>query len=149
MKRIFELVTPSTRYTTAAAVLWCSDRRFEALRLAFEAAMGAVMADPILIPGGVKNIVSPEHPRDREFIFKQVELLQSHGFTTLYAMAHRNCAACNGNMRKAFYVEMLFKADSILQKRFPNLEIVPVFADFDGVYVTEEHCLEGRRWRVA
>jgi len=144
MNRIFSLETPKASYTNKAAILWCSDRRFESLRLAFEASIGLMMSDPIIIPGGVKNLVMPKHPRDAEFIMEQIELLRSHGFTRLYAMAHRGCAACHKNMRKAFYVELLFKADEILRARFKDLEILPVFADFDGVYVLEEHCVEGR-----
>lgn len=141
MQKIFDLATPRASYTNHAAILWCSDRRFEHLRLSFEASIGLVMADPIIVPGGVKNLVTPKHPRDAEFIMEQIELLQSHGFTKLYAMAHRGCAACEGNVRKAFYVDLLIKSNAILRGRFPKLEIVPLFADFDGVHMLEEHCI--------
>jgi len=134
MKIFFDFRSPQEHYHNTAAFLRCSDQRFEDAQRAFEATIGLQMADPIVLPGGVKNLVTPKDPRDREFILEQIELLKGHGFTPLYAMAHNECAACNGNTDRAFYEEMLKAAGEIIRVRIPGLEIRLIFADFDGLY---------------
>ena len=135
MEMIFSYASQKGHYTNRYGFLWCSDQRFDALRRGFEAVNGMQMADPIIIPGGVKNLVEPKFPRDRDFILEQIELLKTHGFQTLYIMAHNECAACGGNTDPAFYEAMLRSAREIINTRIPHFEVKPVFADFDGLYL--------------
>ncbi|MGC9599517.1 MAG: hypothetical protein ABSE18_03990 [Minisyncoccia bacterium] len=134
MKKIFDYRSPSEHYHNSEAFLWCCDQRFEEVRHTFAQAGTFHMPDPILVPGGVKPLVTPKEPRDREFVLEQIEVLMGHGFTTLYAMAHMNCAACDGNNDRAFYEDMLKKAGEIIRNRIPGLNVRLIFADFDGLY---------------
>lgn len=134
MKKIFDYPSPQEHYRNHEAFLWCSDQRFEGVRHAFAKAGNFQMSDPILLPGGVKPLVIPDNPRDREFVLEQIKVLMEHGFTTLYAMAHMNCAACDGNTSRAFYEDMLKKAGEIIRNAIPNLKVRLIFADFDGLY---------------
>ena len=121
-----------------AAVLTCSDLRLKGVRGKLASFHGIPMLDRIVIPGGVKSLVLPEHPRDSEFILRQIEILYvHHSFTKLYTMAHVDCAACNGNRDPAYYENLLVEAGKILRIRFPLLEIVMVFVGFDGVHLVE------------
>ena len=122
----------------SAAVLWCCERRLKGLRGRFAASRNIECAEPIIIPGGAKHIAMPSHPRDPEFIFEMIEMLRvSHGFTTLYVMAHIDCAACDGNKEPTYYETILGVAGDLLRQRFSGLEIVTVFVDVDGVYLVE------------
>lgn len=134
MTKILDFRSPQEHYHNQEAFLWCPDQRFEDVRHAFAKAGNFTKPDPILIPGGVKALVAPKDPRDREFILEQIEVLMGHGFTTLYAMAHMNCAACGGNTDRAFYEEMLKTAGEIIRARIPNLNVRLIFADYDGLY---------------
>jgi len=60
-----------------------------------------------------------------------------HGFSTLYVMAHNECAACKGNTDVLFYEAMLRSAKKVLRERIPNLKICLLFADFDCLYEVE------------
>ncbi len=134
MKKIFDFQSPREHYHNHEAFLWCSDQRFEEVRHAFAKAGNFNTPDPLLIAGGVKSLVAPTDPRDREFVLEQIEVLMGHGFRTLYAMAHMNCAACGGNTDRAFYEDTLKKAGEIIRNRIPDLNVRLVFADFDGLY---------------
>jgi hypothetical protein len=137
MKKIFPFVSSREHYRNKEAFLWCPDRRFKDLREAFEKANGIELADPIIIPGGAKVLVTPNDPRDREFVLEQIEILKGHGFDTLYVMAHNECAACEGNNDRLFYESMLQSAGKVVRGRFPDLRVRLLFADFDGLYEVE------------
>ncbi len=134
MEKIWSYDSPQAHYTNHECFLWCSDQRFEALRRAFVSTKDFKKADPIIIPGGAKVLVDPKDPRDREFVLEQIELLATHGFTTLYLTAHNECAACKGNRDPNFYEAMLKEAKHVAAERFPKFAIHAVFAGFDGLY---------------
>lgn len=137
MKKIFDFSSQPAHYRNKVGFLWCSDRRFRDVRRAFEEHEGMVMADPIIIPGGVRSLVEPRNPRDREFILEMIELLKGHGFTTFFPMAHDECAACDGRTDRAYYESLLVRSKSIITERIPDLAVRPLFADFEGLHEIE------------
>ncbi len=124
--------------TVSTAILWCVERRIRGLRGRFAAAMGIKEHLPIVIPGGIKKIVMPRHPRDAESVLEDLELLQDKlGFEELYAMAHLHCAACEGNSDPAYYETLILDGTTILEQRLPQVKIIPIFADCHGVHLVE------------
>jgi hypothetical protein len=138
LRKLVDHVSKQEPYTNRAAILGCPDRRFRGWRRKLERLRGIEMSDPILIPGGAKALAIPTHPRDVQFILEGVELLRSHGFSSLFCMAHNQCAACDQRTDRAFYEAMLLRAGNILRDRFPTLEVIPIFVDFDGIYLVEK-----------
>lgn len=116
------------------AVLWCFERRIAGLRGSFAAHLKIKRHVPILIPGGVKRIVMPRVPRDAESLMELIEVAHEKlGAIRLYAMAHLYCADCEGSSDQGYYEVLLQDAEAILTKRFPLLEVIPVFVDCKGV----------------
>jgi len=137
MRKIFDYASPRAHYHNEQAFLWCSDQRFEGVHRAFMSNHWFQNADPIIIPGGVKNLVTPKFPRDTDFILEQIELLMGHGFRELYAMAHNDCAACGGNTDPAYYEDLLRSAAEVIRARISGLKVYPIYAAFDGLYLVE------------
>lgn len=137
MKMIFPFYSPKEHYHNKVAFLWCPDQRFEKLRQAFLKEKSFSLADPILIPGGAKVLARADNPRDKEFILEQIELLKNHGFGTLYIMAHNECAALAGNKSHLVYEVLLKRAAKVVRERIPDLEVIPIYADFTGLYEVE------------
>lgn len=96
----------------STAILWCVDRRIRGLR------------------------------RDAESVMEWIDFLQGKlEFKTLYAMAHLNCAACEGSEDPNYYEHLLVEGGDILRKRLPHIEIVTIFADHTGVHLVERESL--------
>ena len=138
-KLIFPFASSREHYRNKVAFLWCSDQRFEDLREAFKKANDLEMPDPIIIPGGAKVLADPKDPRDRDFVLEQIELLRGHGFDKLCIMVHNECAACAGVADEPeFYEKMLREAAKVIRERIPDLKVVLLFADFDGLHEIEQ-----------
>jgi hypothetical protein len=141
MKMLFEfdckrLQEPA--HSVSTAMIWCVERRIRGLRGKFAASMGISEHIPIIIPGGIKRIAKPDHPRDSDILLRDIQFLQDKlGLTRLYAMAHFNCAACGSHGELAYYQELLQDGAEILRKYFPKLEVFPILADFKGIHLIE------------
>ena len=121
------------RVEVDALVLGCVERRLKGWRELFGKYMGFSMSIPVIIPGGVKDLVHPNHPRDTEHIVEKIALMVKHyPNLKLVVMAHDECLDCDQCNDPAYYEDMLLKAGKLLQKRFPGQERFLVFVEFDG-----------------
>ncbi len=120
------------------AMLWCVDRRIQGLRGKFAAHLGIGQHVPLIIPGGIKKIVAPKFPRDAELLMETIALIHYKlGVRRLFAMAHLHCADCEGSSDPTYYHTLLMKGGRILARRFPSLEIKPIFVDCKGVHLIQ------------
>jgi ferredoxin len=95
------------------------------------------MSIPITIPGGAKDLADPVDPRDRESLLEKIAIFGSD-ITTIRARMHNDCVACGRCSDVAHYEAMLLKAGAVLEERFPGVEVILIFVDFDGFYLVEK-----------
>jgi hypothetical protein len=141
VNRILDHNWPRESQVIETLVLGCLDRRFKGWRGMFGKHMNFPMSLPITIPGGAKDLVYPNHPRDTEHLLEKIELF-GPALKNLVVMAHSGCKDCGERTDPVFYEEMLRRADERLRERFPNKEIFLVFLDFDGIYLVEQEISE-------
>ena len=115
----------------------CSDRRIKGSRGVLGEFVGCGMSIPITIPGGIKDLVDPKDPRDRESLLEKIAVV-SHGIKKIRARMHNECKACGGCQDLDYYEDMLHKAGAVLKARFTGVEIVLFIVDFDGFYLVWE-----------
>jgi hypothetical protein len=128
------------------AILWCIERRIQGLRGAFAAQMGIEQQHiPLIRAGGIKAIVTPRFERDAEALMEEIQFVhEKFELQRLYAMAHFNCAACEGSQDQSYYEFILAEGTEKLRKRFPQIEIIPVYVDCEGVHDPEAAELESK-----
>lgn len=96
------------------------------------------MSIPITIPGGIKDLVDPKDPRDRESLLEKIDVVIS-GVKRIRARMHNECKACGSRNDLDYYEDMLLRAGEVLKERFPEVEVVLVIIDFDGFYLVREN----------
>jgi hypothetical protein len=95
------------------------------------------MAIPITRPGGIKSLVYPKHPRDRECFFEDIEYF-GDGIKVIRVRAHPECKACDERQDLDYYEEMLIEGGRLLKARYPKVEVILIIIDFNGYYLVEE-----------
>ena len=118
-------------------VFGCVDRGIRGWRGCLGEEMGFETAYPFLIPGGIKDLVVPKEPRDREHLLEMIGSMNQR-IRCIVVMAHNGCSFFDQRTDKSSHQEMLRDATTILRDHFPRLEIIPVFVDFDGVYIVDD-----------
>ena len=136
-KKILEYELPRHHSPVSTIDIGCSDRRIKGSRGVLGAHMGCEMAIPIIIPGAIKDLVDPRHPRDRESLLEKIEIF-GDDIKTIRVRMHNECKACGGCQDLNYYESMLLEARKVLLERFPRMEIILFIVDFDGFYRVEE-----------
>jgi hypothetical protein len=139
MKKIITHDWSRNREPVDTLTLGCLDRRFKGWRKLFGELMGFNMSFPLTLPGGVKDLVYPKHPRDAEHLLEKISLLIHHyPNLKLVLMGHEECLDCAQCSDPTFYEDMLQQAGNLLRERFPKQETFLVFVAFDGIYLVEQ-----------
>ena len=133
-RKIIEKNLPRHHDAIDTIDIGCSDRRIKGSRGEVGRFIGCPMAIPITIPGAIKDLVEPNHPRDREALLEKIALV-SEGVTTIRARMHNACKACASRDDLDYYEDMLLKAETVLRARFPGVEVKLFIMDFDGYYL--------------
>jgi hypothetical protein len=136
-KKILENYSPRHIDPITTIDIGCSDRRIKGSRGVLGEFTGCDMAIPITRPGGIKNLVDPKDPRDRECFFEDIEVF-GDCIKVIRVRAHNECKACAGCMNLDYYEDMLIRGGRLLKERFPKVEVILVIVDFDGYYLIEE-----------
>jgi hypothetical protein len=136
MRKILDENYPRHIDPVTTLTIDCLDRRIKGSRGRLGEHLGYAKSLPLVIPGGVKDLVYPKHSRDRERILEWVGLFGGD-LAQIIAKAHNDCKACAHCKDLNFYDDMLQKAAKILRESFPRVEIIPIFVNFDGFYLVE------------
>jgi hypothetical protein len=95
------------------------------------------MALPITRPGGIKTLVDPKDPRDRECFFEDIDVF-GNGIKVIRVRMHNECRACGECQDLDYYEDILIKGGRLLKARYPKVKILLMIIDFDGYYLVEE-----------
>ena len=134
MKKILSVESPEGHYHAKSVILWCFDDRFSGVLEKFLKEHPDQHFDVIKVAGGVKQLVSPEHETDRDFILRQIAAsIKLHGAENVGIMAHDECGAYGGKREVPFYEEELKKGEEVL-KEFLHIGVTKMFVGFDGIY---------------
>jgi len=115
-----------------AFILHCMDFRLAIPMkefLAKEELLGT--CDVVSVAGGVKDLISPDNPSDRDFILKQIDISANlHGAGQIIISNHTDCGAYGGsgkfasfNEERSFHTEEMKKAKAVIASKYPQLEI--------------------------
>lgn len=135
-RKILEHEWPRSISPVSTIDIGCSDRRIRGSRGLLGECMGSEMSIPITIPGGIRDLVDPRHPRDRECLLEKIEIF-GDAINTIRARMHNECRACGSSSDLNYYENMLLEAGVVLQDRFPRAAIILVIVDFDACYLVE------------
>lgn len=136
-RKIWERESPRHIDPITTIDIGCSDRRIAGSRGQSGVLTKCDMAIPITRPGGIKNLVYPKHPRDRECFFEDIEVF-GNGITVIRVRAHNDCKACDECQDLDYYENMLIEGGRLLKARYPKVEVILIIVDFDGYYLVEE-----------
>jgi hypothetical protein len=136
-RKILERDFPRVHNPVSTVDIGCSDRRIKGSRGLVGECVGDDEAIPITIPGGIKDLVDPKDPRDRECLLEKIALF-AHDLMKIRARMHNECVACGRQQDLDYYEDMLLKAGVVLRGRFPWVEVVLVIVDFDACYLVEK-----------
>lgn len=147
MKKVFHFDAPREKYYCDGAVVWCFDNRFHLGFTKFLKRLGILNPDPIRIAGGAKNLASPAHEHEREFVLEQIrKSIRLHGTKLVILMLHSDCGAYGGLVdgfggnacvEARHHEEELLRAAECLRKEIPDIDVQAYFVDFEGVWAVD------------
>jgi hypothetical protein len=143
MKKVFHFDASHQDYQCDGAVVWCFDHRFHLGFTKFLKRLGVVNSDVIELAGGAKNLASPEHETDREFVLDQIrKSVRLHKTKVVILMVHSDCGAYGGlavfggdaALEAVHHEQELERAADCLRKAIDGLDVKGYFVDFEGVW---------------
>lgn len=135
MELILDFQSSREHYTADACVVWCFDDRFSNLLGEYIKQQNFAHVDLVKVAGGAKDLVSPESESARAYLLDQIaKSIKLHGTPRVVIMVHSECGAYGGNTDSGYYSSELEKAQSIVQKHFPDIAVKCVLADFEGLF---------------
>ncbi len=146
MKKVLHFDAPRDWYRCDAAVVWCFDCRFEMTFRKLLKRMRIVNYDAIRVAGGAKILGSPERESEREFAVDQIrKSIRLHDTRLIVLMVHSDCGAYgglaafggDGKAEARHHADELRKAAAFLHTELPELSIVSVYVDFEGVWTED------------
>ena len=150
MKKVFHFDAPREKYVCDAAILWCYDNRFDTGFLKFLKRLGIAYTDRIRFAGGAKVLASPDRPGEADFILEQIrKSMRLHGTKRVILMVHSDCGAYGGleafggdaAAEAAHHEAELRRAEAVLRREIPGIEVLPYFVDFEGVWEVERQAV--------
>ena len=126
----------NTSHTCDAFVLACIDFRFHYLLAEPLKKLQISSYDLKCDAGAAKYLVSDEKPAVRDWIFENMDISKRlHGIKKIVLVNHYDCGAYGGNKtwsndgeQLAFQTGQLQKAKQVVSEKFPELEVIAVFA---------------------
>jgi Putative carbonic anhydrase len=145
MEKLVSFNSPKEHYTADACLVWCFDDRFYKLLKAFGKQEKFKHIDLVKVAGGAKALAGGPSP-DRDFVLGQIKTsARLHGTTRVVLMTHRDCGGYGGSKNfaddkdeRAFHEVQLAAARDFVAGELPDATVDAYFADFDGLYSSEE-----------
>src|SRR5579885_1627353 len=143
MQKAFHFDSASDPYVADAAVLCCFDQRIRTVVNKFLQRKKILRPDMIVVAGGAKTLASPRNDFERDFILEQVRMsILLHKTQRVFLMSHSDCAtygglAAFGNDREreaTHHKAELQRAAQLVKERFPEIEVLCFFVNFEGVF---------------
>lgn len=130
----------SHSHEAQALVLTCIDFRFHEQIVKLLNEQGINSFDLKCDAGAVKYLVSDEKPAVREWILQNIEIAKRlHRIRQIVLINHADCGAYGGNAafstaedQAKFHRDQLKQAKILIQKSFPDLQILTYFAAVSG-----------------
>lgn len=125
-------------HTCKALVLTCIDFRFQqAIEQFLKNAGMEGTADRVAVAGAAKSLVTPEQPRDREFLLQQIEIAANlHHISEVVIMQHEDCGAYGGSSKfdspaseREYHREVMKDAKQRIQEKFSTLTVTFAYAN--------------------
>jgi carbonic anhydrase len=142
MKRILKFRSSRKHYHADAGVVWCMDKRFRRLLAAFLRSEELKNPDEVKIAGGIKGAASPNGDAEKRVLLRQIAAsVKLHGTRQFIIMTHQDCGGYGGSAvfgndpakERQFHEQQLKRAKRTIKRKFPNLLVRAVYADFDGL----------------
>lgn len=129
------------KHRAQACALFCMDFRFKDATLKYlKKQLNLEDLDIMVIAGASLNIASPRTSADYDIALKQIKLsTKLHQVNKIIIIDHADCGAYGG--RTAFssteeeeevHTNNLLKSKKILQEKYPNQEIILIYANLIG-----------------
>jgi carbonic anhydrase len=147
MQKVFHFDSPPEPYIADAAALCCFDQRIRLAVNKFLQKKGILRPDMIVVAGGAKTLASPRNDFEQDFILEQVRMsIRLHQTKKIIITCHSDCATYGG---LAFYNgdreaearhhwSELRRAEGLIRKTFPEVEVVPYLIDFEGFWQEQD-----------
>ncbi len=135
MKYLFKY---SNQHKAQACALFCMDFRFKEETLEYlKNKLGMNDLDVISLAGASLNIANPKNKADYEVVMNQIDLSANlHKIDKIIIIDHADCGAYGGRAafnsveeEKDAHVKNLIESKEILNNKYPEKEIVLVYAD--------------------
>lgn len=126
------------QHQAQAIALFCLDFHFKDATLEFlKHDLHLVDLDIIVLAGAAKNLAEPAESSDFEVALRQFELsARLHEIKKIVLIDHADCGAYGGAVvfetskeEREPHVQNLRKAKEILKERFPDKEIILIYAN--------------------
>lgn len=96
--------------------------------------------DIISVAGGVKSLLTPKNPSDRDFILRQIDIsVNLHRIKEIILSNHTDCGAYGGSAKLnsseeecEFHIGEMKKAKELIMDKYPNIEIKMVLGKIDS-----------------
>lgn len=135
-RRIVEKEIDPAHYTADGCIVWCIDDRFKPLLEAFKKKADYRRVDEVTVAGGAKSLVNTTDGDAWNSIQASVNL---HNAEEIVLMVHEDCGAYNGahlslgKKESEFLVDELEAAREAVRRKFPNVPVRALIADFKGI----------------
>jgi carbonic anhydrase len=119
-------------HTCNTAIIHCMDFRIiKSIREYMEENNLLNDCDVISIAGGVKALLSPKNPSDRDFVFDQINTsVVLHKISEIILCNHTDCGAYKGTVSFGnfeedclFHINEMKKAGNVILSKFPGLQV--------------------------
>ncbi|MBI3638510.1 hypothetical protein HY227_02095 [Candidatus Wolfebacteria bacterium] len=128
------------KHSCDAMVIHCIDFRFgNGVHDFIKNDMGLNCFDIVSLAGGAKNLASPAEDFLLETVLENTEISQRlHHIKKIILVNHMDCGAYGGSAKfenleaeTEFHKSELEKAAKVILEKFPNMEIVKIFAYYE------------------
>jgi carbonic anhydrase len=142
MKRILKFHSRRKHYIADACVVWCIDDRFTHLLQRFQKQQGLKRIDLVRLAGGGKAAASPNGDSEELVLLRQIDAsVRLHHAPLVVVMNHEDCGGYGGSAtfgnnpakERQFHERELKRAARTIKRRFPDLKVRAVYADFEGL----------------